>query len=595
VKSQLRLLFVEDSGEDAALIVRELRRGGYNPTFERVETRDAMSTALDIQHWDAVIADYSMPQFSGMGALKVLREKKLDIPFIIVSGAIGEDTAVSIMKAGASDFVMKSNLTRLSAALERELKESEMRSARKKAEEDLYQSEERFRAIFHSALDCIFLKDRSLKYLDVNPAMKNLLGISRSQLIGRTDEEIFPGEEWSYFKDVDRRVLAGEPIEGEYTRLIRGGRMIFHEVRVPLRNDQGQIFGMCGTMRDVTERRRHDYRPRVHVEPYPSEAMRSVLASVRTAADRQSTILILGESGSGKDYLARYIHSHSRCSNGPFFSINCAAVTHDLAESELFGHERGAFTGAHARKRGLLELAEGGTLLLNEIGELSLALQAKLLTFLDTRQFTRVGGEKNIQVNARLIAATNKDLENEVEEGKFRRDLFYRLNVVSITMPPLRRRREDVPVLAKEIMDKLRKEMQLPSVPEIDGLAMNALINYGWPGNVRELRNVLERAIIVSGSNLITAANLALRDNSPSWSFNLTFPADRSLNDVTRELKASLVNEALRRCSGHREDAARLLGISRHSLKHYIKSLGLLDEDSSFVPESRPTEGRIEA
>ena len=183
------------------------------------------------------------------------------------------------------------------------------------------------------------------------------------------------------------------------------------------------------------------------------------------AAKKNSTILLLGESGSGKDYIAKYIHEHSDRSGWPYFSINCAAIPSELAESELFGHEKGAFTGAVAQKRGLLELAEGGTLLLNEIGELSPLLQAKLLTFLDTRAFTRVGGVKEIIVNVRLLAATNRDLWKEVQEGRFRSDLFYRINVLTIKIPPLRERTEDIPVLVEEILSQLHLEYRIKTYP----------------------------------------------------------------------------------------------------------------------------------
>ncbi|MBI5248940.1 MAG: sigma 54-interacting transcriptional regulator [Desulfomonile tiedjei] len=583
MKSSLRVLMIEDSQADATLLIRELRRGGYQPIFHRVETREELRLAIDEKDWDVILSDYCLPRFSGTAALSLVQEEQLDIPFIIVSGAIGEETAVAAMKAGAHDYVMKNNLARLVPAVDRELREAETRRSRKRAEQALRQSEERFRAIFEGAKDCIFLKDKNLRYIDVNPAMENCWGLAASNIIGRKDEDLFPTEEWSYFSDVEKRVLNGATIEGEFSRKIQGLPVVYHEIRVPLRNSEGEIVSLCGILRDVTERKPKDYAYLKSPEPYPSEAMRSVLATVRIAAERPSTILLLGESGSGKDYLARYIHKHSRRAKGPFFSINCAAVAPELAESELFGHERGAFTGACGRKRGLLELAEGGTLLLNEIGELSLALQSKLLTFLDTRQYTRVGGEKNIQVDARLIAATNRDLEKEVETGRFRQDLFYRLNVVSIIMPPLRRRREDIPILVEEIMSKLRLDAQLTNSPELDQSAMNALMNYSWPGNVRELRNVLERALIVSSSKIISAPDLGLKHSVDEWSFNLSFPSDRSLNEVTRELKASLVNEALRRSGGCREDAARLLGISRHSLKHYMKSLGLNDDSDQIL------------
>lgn len=313
------------------------------------------------------------------------------------------------------------------------------------------------------------------------------------------------------------------------------------------------------------------------VEPYdyPSQAMRTTFNRARQAATSDSILLLLGESGSGKDYLARFIHDHSRRADGPFFAINCAAVAPELAESELFGHEPGAFTGARGRKRGLLELAEGGTLLLNEVGELSLPMQAKLLTFLDTRSFTRVGGENNIPVNARLIAATNRDLEKEVDLGIFRGDLFYRLNVLSIEIPPLRRRIEDLPLLVGEILDQLSQEMAFQEVPEVEPETLRILARYHWPGNVRELRNVLERGVMLSDGSNIQLSAMNLERGEENWTYTVTFPTDMTIHDVTREVKRSLVREALHRSNGSKQGAARLLGISRHAFAHQLKTVGL--------------------
>lgn len=305
--------------------------------------------------------------------------------------------------------------------------------------------------------------------------------------------------------------------------------------------------------------------------------MQLTLEKALLAASRGSIVLLLGESGSGKDYLARFIHDHSERSNGPFFTINAASVAPELAESELFGHESGAFTGARGRKRGQLELAEGGTLFLNEIGELSPNLQAKLLTFLDTRTFTRVGGEKSISVNARLITATNRDLEKDVSEGRFRRDLYYRLNVLTIKIPSLRDRPEDIPILVQHILEDLQREIRLSAPPELDPKALEALKGYDWPGNVRELRNVLERALILSGGGRITLSALGIGDTEKTWSFTTAFPEGRSLNEVTVELKRSLVVEALRRTGGNRVAAAALLDISRNSMNHYLRTLGIED------------------
>jgi DNA-binding NtrC family response regulator len=315
--------------------------------------------------------------------------------------------------------------------------------------------------------------------------------------------------------------------------------------------------------------------PEHAVDDYPSEAMRLTLQKACQAASGDSLVLLLGESGTGKDYLARFIHNHSSRAEGPFFAINCAAVSPELADSELFGHEPGAFTGARGRKRGLLELAERGTLLLNEIGELSPALQAKLLTFLDTRSFTRVGGEVSIAVDARLIAATNRDLQKEVAEGKFRRDLFYRLNVLSIRVPLLRERVQDIPVLTREIIAQLVAEMDLSYVPEVDAASMTALTAYSWPGNVRELRNLIERSLMLSSGGTVAVTALDLTEYREDWLYGLRFPENRSLNDLVEEVKRAVIVEALRRSAGKRTDAARLLGISRNALFHHMKSLGI--------------------
>jgi DNA-binding NtrC family response regulator len=310
---------------------------------------------------------------------------------------------------------------------------------------------------------------------------------------------------------------------------------------------------------------------------YPSKAMRSTLAQARMAAATDSIVLLLGESGSGKDFIARFVHEHSRRANGPFFAVNCAAVAPELAESELFGHEPGAFTGARGRKRGLLELAEGGTLLLNEVGELSLPMQAKLLTFLDTRSFTRVGGEVQISVSARLIAATNRELEKEVAERHFRADLFYRLNVLCIRIPSLRERKEDLPILVNEIMLQLAGELALHDFPRIDDKTIELLGTYHWPGNVRELRNVLERSLMLSGPERMNLAALGIAVHEDNWSHTVNFPQEKNIHDVTRDMKRSLVAEALRRARGNKKIAAELLGITRHALAHQMKSIGMDD------------------
>jgi DNA-binding NtrC family response regulator len=252
-----------------------------------------------------------------------------------------------------------------------------------------------------------------------------------------------------------------------------------------------------------------------------------------------------------------------------------------LAESELFGHEAGAFTGGRGKKRGLLELAEGGTLLLNEIGELAAPLQAKLLSFLDTMSFTRVGGEKEVIVNTRILAATNKDLQKDVKVGIFRSDLFFRLNVFPITIPPLRERPEDLPTLVDEITKSLSKKLGFSRTPPIDKSALIQISQYKWPGNVRELTNALERALILSRGSRIREADLGLtqvRECPPSLEYQtseLTLLREgESFPEIVKRLKQSIIEKSLVETGGSVTAAAKLLGISRDAMKHMMKAFG---------------------
>jgi PAS domain S-box-containing protein len=449
---------------------------------------------------------------------------------------------------------------------------------RKQAEEALRFSEQRFRTLVESSPDCIAIKNTSRRYWYVNPSMAVLLGRKVSEIVGRSAEDFFGEEAGAHIRETDLRVLKGESIEEEHTRPIEGVYLTFHDITVPLRNDEGDVIGIYGISRNITERRRALGSAPVAIGDYPSEAMITTLNKASFAATSDSIILLQGESGSGKDWLARWIHDKSKRAEGPFFAINCAAIAPELAESELFGHEHGAFTGARGKKRGLLELAEGGTILLNEIGELPLGLQSKLLTFLDTRSFLRVGGEKSIHVDARLIAATHRDLEQEVAEGRFLQALYYRLSVFPINAPPLRDRSEDIGIIAQEIMAKLASEMQLPFMPVLDGSDTAALRRYAWPGNVRELRNVLERSLMLSGHGRFRLWLSPSDEPDEDWSLKVKFPREESLRQVNDGVTEALCIEALRRTGGNQKEAARLLGISRDSMHRFARRFRLKRE-----------------
>jgi PAS domain S-box-containing protein len=447
--------------------------------------------------------------------------------------------------------------------------------------QELKSSEERFRTVFESAQDCMFIKNRDLTYTHANPAMMQAFGLSDADIIGKTDDDVFGKSTTGYFKDIEQRVLRGQTIESEHIVKRGGNPRIFRCSRAPLRDSGGKIIGICGMGRDVTDEMPWKLDAKVRDSESVSPAMREVMEEIVRVAKTDSTVLFLGESGSGKDYLARYLHENSHRSIGPFFAINCAALPGELAESELFGHEAGAFTGAVARKKGLLELAEGGTILLNEVGELSLKLQAKLLMFLDTQTFTRVGGEKNISVNARILAATNRDLAREVEAGRFRSDLFYRLKVFVFTVPPLRARLDDLPMLSESLLTKLSTKLGRHGVPNLTPTTLDLLRSYPWPGNIRELKNVLERSLILCDKDYISPRHVKIdriADQTVShdgFSVLLLLSEGVSMKDELERAKKEFIVEALRRAEGNVSQAARILGISRDVLRHQMKTLNV--------------------
>jgi len=302
-----------------------------------------------------------------------------------------------------------------------------------------------------------------------------------------------------------------------------------------------------------------------------SAAINGAVEMARKAAASKSTILLLGESGTGKEIFARAIHNWSDRSHQPFIAINCVGLSKELLESELFGHEKGAFTGALTLKKGKMELAHGGTVLLDEIGDISMELQTKLLRFLEEREFERVGGTKNIRVDVRIIAATNRDLDEAVRNGAFREDLYYRLNVVRITLPPLRERQSDIEGLANYFLRRCAAETK-KTFTGITPEAREKLLAYHWPGNVRELVNVIERGVVLGDGPELTAAHLPANivPSAPA-------PAagEVSFYQAVDEYRRELIARTLAQTDGNRAAAARILGLQRTYLSRLIKNLRL--------------------
>jgi DNA-binding NtrC family response regulator len=308
---------------------------------------------------------------------------------------------------------------------------------------------------------------------------------------------------------------------------------------------------------------------RHHLVLGKSAKMNQAVDAAKKAAGSKATVLLLGESGTGKELLARAIHNWSERSDKPFVAINCVGLSRELLESDLFGHEKGAFTGAHQLKKGKMELADGGTVFLDEVGDITAELQTKLLRFLQEREFERVGGTTPIPVDVRIIAATNRDLDSDVKAGRFREDLYYRLNVVPVILPPLRERKEDIPELANFFLQRFSKETK-KNFTAITEEALEKLLAYRWPGNVRELANVIERSVVLS-----QGPKLAPSDLPPpiAGGTQAAPPGGLSYHEAVDAARREMIRKALAQAEGNRTEAAKLLGLHKTHLFRLMKSL----------------------
>jgi two-component system, NtrC family, response regulator AtoC len=430
--------------------------------------------------------------------------------------------------------------------------------------------------VFDQLSDALVLYDPEFKITGVNYAAEKLFGMSSDEMLGRHCQEIFNCSvcEPGCGVLVGLNQAPGSP--NSTVRLNTGNGM---ERLVVMRttqmlDDDGKLSGVVATIKDITEEAAPEKRAIIAESPL----MREVLNFVRrVAASEATTILLEGENGTGKDLVAKTLHYQSLRQAEPFIAINCAAIPDTLLESELFGYEKGAFTDARAQKRGIFELADKGTLFLDEIGEIPLMLQAKLLRVLEEQTFRRLGGLKDINLDLRVVAATNKNLREAVKEGAFRQDLYFRLNVIQITIPPLRDRTDDILPLTRFFIEHYNRKFKRSIEGASDGAA-RLLLSHDWPGNVRELRNAIERAMILEESSLITPPSLPIAITHPDGSAALAVtapseipPEGLSLEDNER----SLLARALEKTNGNQTQAARLLRITRDTLRYKMKKFNL--------------------
>ena len=432
-------------------------------------------------------------------------------------------------------------------------------------------------AILESISDGVFTVDSEWRVTSFNRAAEEITGVPRREAIGRRCSEVFRSSICGEDCALQKTLKTGRPVIGQSGYIINahGDRIPISVSTAVLRDADGRVIGGAETFRDLSDvealRRELEGKYRIGDLVSRSPLMQKMFEVLPAIAASPSTVLVLGESGTGKELISRTIHTLSSRRNGPFIAVSCGALPDTLLESELFGYKAGAFTGAAKDKPGRFALARGGTLFLDEIGEVSPALQVRLLRVLQERSYEPLGSIRSEKTDARIIVATHKDLAEETRKGDFREDLYYRVNVVRVELPPLRRRKEDIPLLAVQFVERFNR-LQGRAVAGISAEALSLLMAHAWPGNVRELENVIERSFIMCGDGPIGIEHLpeemTARGAQASGDFDV-----RSAHDL---VDAQAIRTALERNGYNRMAAARELGIHKSTLFRRIKKLGIV-------------------
>ena len=714
MKFPLRILYLEDNLRDAELVEAILSDDSLACEIVRVENEVDFVASLEQGVFDLIFADYTLPSFDGISALKIARQKRPAVPFIFISGTLGEEVAIEALKIGATDYVFKTRLSRIIPSVHRALREGQERNERKGAEEalrrseaylaeaerishtgsfgwlvssgEIYWSRETFRifgyepaekATIEMALQRTHPEDRpalqqfidqasseskpfefehrllmpdgSIKHLRAvgHPSVNNtgdreFVGAISDVTAARVAEEkirqderelrvivdtiaqlvlflnpdgrpvhankftleytglsledvkaesfrerVFHPDDVERLREERRQaLLRGAPFENEQRARRKDGQYRWFFMRFnALRDEQGHPIRWYVAGIDIDDRKQAEEKIRKENLALRDEidhslmfeeivggspALQSVLARVAKVAPTDSTVLITGETGTGKELFARAIHKRSPRAARAFVSVNCAAIPATLIASGLFGHEKGAFTGALQRQIGRFEHAEGGTIFLDEIGELPAETQITLLRVLQEREFERVGGSQTIRSDVRVIAATNRDLESAIAEGVFRRDLFYRLNVFPIEIPPLRERKQDIPTLVEYFVHRYSRKAG-KKIRSIQGGTLELLESYAWPGNVRELENVIERSVIFCDSDVfaVDPGWLSFESSSPTMEVG---PIAKMSPVQQREVIETALASTAGRVSGP-SGAAAHLSMPASTLESKIRAL----------------------
>ena len=564
------ILIVDDEESIRFTFKTFLTAEGYEVRL--ADTMDAAMQCMDAAPLDLIFSDIVMPQGSGLDILSHAREHRLSCPVVMITGQPTIETAAESVRKGAYDYLLKP--VRKSALLKvtrRALGHKQLLDEKERITEEKESYRNNLEAIFRSVQDTIITVSHARRVLAANAAVEQMFGIEPSNLIGRASDQVDNPCLRRCIDALTATLEKGLVIRQRQVacRMLDGTRRVFHVSGAPLLDLDGTAMGATLVVKDST--RVSDLENRLREQRRSdslignSSAMVRIHKLISTLANTDATVLITGESGTGKSLVAKAIHQQSRRVKKPIMTVHCSALVEDLLESELFGHVKGAFTGAVSDKIGRFQACHEGSIFLDEIGEISPKMQLKLLRVLQDRELERVGDNNTVKVDVRIIAATNRDLKAEVGAGRLREDLFYRLKVVEIVLPPLRERREDIPLLAGHFCKRFGQRYE-KSLKGFDEDVLEAFLAYPWPGNVRELEHAIEHAFVLSPSGPISLQYVP--DEIKASHAQASLGAKGSVEDEAQRLA-----NVLRRTDGNKAKAARLLGISRQTLYRRLRSL----------------------
>lgn len=559
-----RILIVDDEQSIRVTFERFLGNAGYD--VDTACNFDEGMAKIAGNEYDLIIADIILGGQTGIDLLREIKNRNRICPLVLITGYPNMDTAADAVRLGAFDYLSKPVLKdQLLQVAKTALLHKEMIDAA-----ETYRSN--LEAIFRTVKDAIILVDSDLKLVEFNKAAEDFFQLSfhsrgkpLDRINGRCMEALAEAIEMQ--RPVELRRI-------EYQQGNMPGRVVTMTAS-PIFHTNGALSGAVMAVKDETRlvalERDLGRRRQFHHIIGKAASMQEIYNLVEDLANIQTSVLITGESGTGKELLAEAIHYEGNEKKRPLVKVNCSALSINLLESELFGHVRGAFTGAVRDKIGRFQSADGGTIFLDEIGDISPTIQQRLLRVLQDREFERVGDSNPIKVDVRIIAATNKDLSKKVKMGEFREDLYYRLKVVEINLPPLRERKEDIPILLTHFIDKLNSKLH-KKIEAVSEDVLRIFMDYSWPGNVRQLAHTLEHAFVVCRQNIITVDNLPLDFRKTAVEI-----ADKSISSNRKLKEREMIMKVLERTAGNKAMAARLLGISRRTIHRKIVELQIRD------------------